>query len=72
MQETIASQMRLRRATEALAALGQVRTFGDTILRVRSPGYTGGELGVAGTSLVSHKPSFEHSLGSMDFVVYGR
>ena len=34
---------------------GQVRSFGTAILRVRSLGYTGRELDVAGTSLPSQK-----------------
>ena len=34
--------------------LGQLRTFGDTVVRVRSLGYTGRELDAAGTSLPSH------------------
>ena len=39
---------------EAMTASGQVRSFGTTVLRVRSLGYTGRELEVAGTSLASH------------------
>ncbi len=34
---------------------GQVRSFGTAIPRVRSLGYTGRELDMAGTSVVSHK-----------------
>ncbi len=39
---------------------GHLRTNGTAILRVRSLGYTGRELDVAGTSLLSQKQTLIH------------
>ncbi len=42
-----------------MTGLGQLRANGTAILRVRSLGYTGRDLDVAGTLLLSQKLTFE-------------
>ncbi len=49
----------LLRVSRIRAASGQVRSFGTATLRVRSLGYTGRDPGMAGTSVVSQKETFE-------------